>query len=404
MRAFLLLKKTIAIVGGGPAALFLAAHLDENQYAITIYEKNATVGRKFLVAGQGGFNLTHSEAIETMLSRYTPTLFLKNALNDFSNTDLRLFLESIHIPTYIGTSKRVFPVKTIKPIKVLNAFLNLLKKKNVVIQTNFNWKGFEADNTLIFETPNGEQKVVAHTVIFALGGASWKVTGSDGTWFRPFEERGITCLPFRASNCAFEIKWPNELTKTIAGKALKNCAFRCGEKEIKGEAVLTAFGIEGSGVYPLSGEIRKQLDTTKTAGLFIDFKPQLTKVEIKNRLVSTKNTTLSRFLETELKLSKTVLLLLKTFLSKEEFTNPETLSSSIKNLKIDVSALGPIDEAISTVGGLAINEINEHYELKKMPRNYAIGEMLDWDAPTGGYLLQACFSMGYRLAKHLNSI
>ncbi|MBP7809092.1 MAG: NAD(P)-dependent oxidoreductase [Bacteroidia bacterium] len=398
------MKKTIAIVGGGPAALFLAANLDENQYHVTIYEKNAALGRKFLVAGQGGFNLTHSEDIEMMLTRYTPTSFLKKALKDFSNTDLRNFLNSLGIQTYVGTSKRVFPVKDIKPISVFNALLNFLKQKGVIIKTNFNWKGFDADNKFVFETETKEQKVVADKVIFALGGASWKVTGSDGSWLGHFEKKGITCLPFRASNSAFEIKWPEGVSEKFKGKALKNCSFLCGEKEIKGEAVLTSFGIEGSGVYPLSGEIRKQLDENKSADLFIDFKPQLTKAEIKKRLVANKNKALSRFLETDLKLNKTILLLLKTFLSKEEFTDPETLSSKIKEFKLIINSLAPIDEAISTVGGIALNEIDENYELKKLPQHYVIGEMLDWDAPTGGYLLQACFSMGHHLAKHLNTI
>lgn len=396
------MKKTVAIVGGGPAALFLAAHLDETQYQITIYEKNTALGRKFLVAGQGGFNLTHSEDIALIIKRYTPSSFLKKALEDFSNTDLRDFLNSLDIQTYVGTSKRVFPVKDIKPIAVLNAILDHLKKRNVIIETNYKWKGFDANNRLVFETINGAQKVKADYVVFALGGSSWKVTGSDGSWLNYFEEKGIVCLPFRASNCTFEIKWPETISESIAGKALKNCNFICGEKEIKGEAVLTTFGIEGSGVYPLSGEIRKQLDTNNTAELCIDFKPQLSKNQIKERLVSNKNKTLSRFLEADLKLSKTVVLLLKTLLSKTEFTNAETLCSAIKKFKLTIHSLAPIDEAISTVGGIALNEVSDNYELKKLPHHYTIGEMLDWDAPTGGYLLQACFSMGHELAKYLN--
>jgi predicted Rossmann fold flavoprotein len=217
------------------------------------------------------------------------------------------------------------------------------------------------------------------------------------------EKKGITTLPFRASNCAFEIKWPEGVSKKIEGKALKNCLFVCGEKEIKGEAVLTSFGIEGSGVYPLSGEIRKQLDANNSAELFIDLKPQLTKTEIKKRLIANNNKTLSRFLENDLKLNKTALLLLKIFLRKEEFTDPEILSTKIKKFELKINSLAPIDEAISTVGGISLNEVNENYELKKLPQHYAIGEMLDWDAPTGGYLLQACFSMGYYLAKQLNA-
>lgn len=396
------MKKTIGIIGGGSAALFLAAHLDESLFDIHIYEKNAALGRKFLVAGQGGFNLTHSEAADMMVSRYSPSLFLRESILQFSNTQFIKFLSRIGIDTYTGTSKRIFPVKGIKPVDVLNAVLELLKRKGVKIHTGYHWKGFHEDNSLIFETESGQKKVEANSFVFALGGASWKVTGSDGGWLPFFEQKGIKCIPFQPSNCAFGIKWPESIINKIKGSALKNCIFSSGQMEVKGEAVLTEFGIEGSGVYPLSGSIREQLEKENEATISIDLKPQLSFEELKERILKHKGS-LSAFLEKEIKLNKAVVLLLKTVLNKEEYTNADKLSSKIKCFDLNIVSLAPIDEAISTVGGIALEEVNEHFELNKLPDHYVIGEMLDWDAPTGGYLLQACYSMGAGLAKYLNN-
>ncbi len=389
-------------MGGGPSALLLAAHLDQNQFDVAIYEKNAALGRKFLVAGQGGFNLTHSEAPELMVSRYTPSSFINKALKQFSNHDLIKWLAELGIETYVGTSKRVFPVKGTKPVDVLNAILIRLRSKGVKIHTHYDWKGFGENNRLLFTTPKGQQSVVADTIIFALGGGSWKVTGSDGSWLNYFEKKNIVCEPFRSSNCAFKIEWRSDLQK-LAGTALKNCTFTCGNTKIKGEAVLTKFGIEGSGVYPLSGEIRKQLDRDKEAILFIDLKPPLSIAEIKQRLEENKGKALTKFLHLQLKLNKNAVQLLKLHLLKEEFMDTVKLSTAIKQFPLKINGLAPLDEAISTVGGILLDEISANYELKKLPDHFVIGEMLNWDAPTGGYLLQGCFSMAYDLAKYLNT-
>lgn len=384
----------------------LAAQLDEKKFDVTIYERNAAVGRKFLVAGDGGFNLTHSEETTAFISRYTPMSFFENIVSSFSSKDLRDWLNTIGIETYIGSSKRVFPIKGIKPIDVLNAFLKVLKKKNVVIITQHTWKGWK-NNELIFENNSAAENKQLHVnsdiVVFALGGGSWKVTGSDGTWSSIFAGKGMEIIPFQASNCAFEIKWKKEFIEMAEGKSLKNISLSCEDAEKKGELVITKFGLEGGAIYALSPAIRKQLNKHKTAQVFLDLKPSLTDAEIKNKISNKGNKSLTKQLENELHLNETHLGLLKTILTKEEFTDLGILSEKIKNLPLTITNSAPIDDAISTVGGIALSEIDNHFQLKKMPNHYIIGEMLDWDAPTGGYLLQGCFSIGYSVANHLNT-
>lgn len=394
-------KKNITIIGGGPASLMLACSLDANKFNISIYEKNTALGRKFLVAGKGGFNVTHSENIAQFTERYHPKKFIEPFLNHFSNTDFRDWLKSIGIETYVGTSKRVFPVIGIKPIEVLNAIESVLKKNKVSIFYSHEWKGWN-NNDLLFSN-NSETKIIkSDIVIFALGGASWKVTGSAGDWTSYFEEKGIQINSFYPSNCAYKINWNQELLKFISGRALKNCEFSCGKTHKKGEAVLTDFGIEGSGIYGLSKEIRLQLIEKQKAELFIDFKPELSLHEIKTRIENRGKLSIKDVLEKKINLSDTQIQLLKHYTTKEEYNQPEILSRLIKTFPLTIIDFAPIDDAISTVGGIALKEVNDELELKKLPNYYCIGEMLDWDAPTGGYLLQACFSMGKCLADKLN--
>ncbi|MGZ4048161.1 MAG: NAD(P)/FAD-dependent oxidoreductase [Bacteroidia bacterium] len=408
------MKKSIAIIGGGSAALMLASQLDENKFDVTIYERNAALGRKFLVAGDGGFNLTHSEESEQFISRYTPSVFFEKIISGFSNTDLRNWLSSIGIETFIGTSKRVFPVKGIKPIDVLNAILNELKKKNVTIKTNHLWKGW-SNKELIFETGppsvtlsgvEGKAKdnitIKSSIVVFALGGGSWKVTGSDGSWTNYFSEKGIGIIPFQPSNCAYGIKWKKEFLEIAEGKSLKNISISCKSKSKKGEIIITKFGLEGGAAYALSPEIRKLLKYNKEAEIFIDLKPHLSYEQIRDKFSTRGNRSIKKLLIDRLSFDDVQIELLKTQLNKDEFIDLELLAAKIKKLPLTITSAAPIDEAISTVGGIALTEIDSNFQLKKLPANYVIGEMLDWDAPTGGYLLQACFSMGYMLAKKLN--
>lgn len=390
------MKKTIAIIGGGSAAMLIAAKLDSSLFNITIYEKNAALGRKFLVAGKGGFNLTHSEDITDFITRYTPSDFLKEALTNFSNNDLQDWLNTINIPTFIGSSKRVYPEKGIKPIEVFNAIIQQLEKNQVAIKTQHNWSGWDKNNDLTFK--NGG---TVHTdiTIFALGGSSWEKTGSDGTWVNHFKEKDINIIPFQASNCAYRINWKTNFINKTEGKPLKNIAISCGEKSQKGEVVITQFGLEGGAIYALSPQIREQLNMLKSANIFIDLKPNLSISKIESKL-SIQNITAQ--LSSKLKLEKSKIQLLKHYLTKEQFLDLSFLSKTIKAFPLEITALAPIDEAISTVGGIALTEIDTNFQVKKIPNTFVIGEMLDYDAPTGGYLLQSCFSMGAYLASHLN--
>lgn len=398
------MKKSIAIIGGGASALMLASSLDTNKFDIIIYERNFAPGRKFLVAGDGGFNLTHSEAPSLLVNRYTPSSFFFPLIEKFSNIDFQRWLESIGIPTYIGSSKRVFPKKGMKPVNVLNIILNIIEQRNIPIKTQHLWKGWSLTNELIFENQQNTILIKPDITIFALGGASWKITGSDGNWGSHFKEKGITIIPFQASNCAYEINWPSNFIEVAEGKSLKNISLTCNAIEKKGEIVITKFGLEGGAIYALSPEIRKELVFQGYSTIYIDLKPSFSEEFILAKIKQRGNNSLSKQLETELNINSLQLSLLKNFLSKTDFTSPETLAKSIKQLPLRVINQAPIDEAISTVGGISLDEITDHFELKKLPNNFAIGEMLDWDAPTGGYLLQGCFSFGYTLANYLNSV
>lgn len=394
------LKTTVAIVGGGSAALMLASVLDPDRFSVSIYERNAAPGRKFLVAGDGGFNLTHSESPELFISRYTPSGFLKEAFTHFSNHDLISWLAGIGIDTYTGSSGRVFPRKGIKPVDVLNAFLKQLEERKVQIFTRRLWTGFDAEGALCFE--NGE-KVKSDLTVFCLGGASWPVTGSHGDWGRYFETHRITVKPWEASNCSFRVDWPKGLPGKAEGKALKNLSLRCGEHPVKGEIVMTAFGLEGSGIYPLSPQIRAGLHRDGYTTLFMDLKPEISVSLIEERIRKRPGKrSYTEEITVALNLSDAQLQLLKHALSKKEFLDAALLAKNIKALKVAVNGTGPVEEAISTVGGIALSEINSEFELKKLPRHFVIGEMLDYDAPTGGYLLQSCFSMGKWLGDFLN--
>lgn len=395
-------KKSIAVIGGGASTLMFACIIDTDKYDVTIYERNNTPGRKLLVAGDGGFNLTHSEELETFITRYIPSSFLEKSIRSFTNIDLQQWFKEHKIETYAGTSKRIFPIKGIKPIDVLTVFLNVLKQNKIEIKTQHLWKGWNKNNRLLFENNNNIIAVKPDITVFSLGGASWKVTGSDGSWLTYFNEKNINTLPFMPSNCAVKINWHNQVLKTLEGKSLKNISVSINNKTIKGELVITQFGLEGGAIYALIGEIRNQLKINNTASVYIDFKPSFSIEKIKSLLTNRGNKSISIRLESALNINNVQLQLLKTLLSKEEFTDVNLLAEKIKKLPITITSLAPIDEAISTVGGISQEEVDSYFQLKKLPDSYCIGEMLDWDAPTGGYLLQGCFSMGYFLANKLN--
>ena len=382
--------------------MMLACSLDNNIFNISLYEKNATLGRKFLVAGKGGFNLTHSEDLTQFAKNYHPEKFIYPFLKNFSNSDFRNWLISIGIETYVGTSKRVFPVKGVKPIHVLKQIKKKLEVNNVAVFYHHLWQGWDNDE-LVFLNNGETKKLNADIVVFALGGSSWKLTGSDGEWASFFRKKGVRINAFYPSNCAYQVHWNEPFIKSHQGIALKNCTFTCGNNSRKGEAIITEFGIEGSGIYPLSYNIRRELINNTTCKLLVDFKPDLSQQIIASRLENRGRLTMKDALQKKINLSITQIELLKISTSKEEYNNSQFLSNLIKSYSLNITGFAPIDEAISTVGGISLDEVSDDLELKKLHNHYCLGEMLDWDAPTGGYLLQACFSMGIFLALRLNT-
>lgn len=391
-------KKRIAIIGGGASALYLGVLLDTSKYEVCIYERNKALGRKFLVAGQGGFNLTHSEEVQQLVKRYTPESFLSGTVTKYDNDSLQAWLAELDIPTYIGSSKRIFPEKGMKPIEVLQKFLDRLAANKVQWLGEQSWTGWSDRGRPLM---NGEQELDADIVVFALGGASWKVTGSDGGWLLQFHKRKIKIKPFRASNCAHKVAWPESFAEKYQGSPLKNIAARIGDKTYKGEMVVTAQGLEGNALYAISSQLREAYKADEQPLIYLDLKPTMSEAQVLSKLErATKNTT--EILKRDLKLSAVMLAMVKEIVPKKDYMDKSALAKALKSLPIKLEGAGPIDAAISTVGGIDLSEVNEHYELKKLPGHFCIGEMLDWDAPTGGYLLQACYSMAAGVAEHLN--
>ncbi|MDB0011392.1 NAD(P)/FAD-dependent oxidoreductase [Crocinitomicaceae bacterium] len=384
----------IGIVGMGPAGLMAGSQLAKAGNEIHLFDHKKAAGRKFLVAGNGGFNLTHSEEIISFIEKYDKAL-IQQAVKEFDNNDWRVFLEKeIKVPTFIGSSGKIFPEKGIKPITVLYNWLNYLTHYGATFHYEHSLLDFDSSSiTIKYQGETIKQEF--DYVIIALGGGSWRTTGSTAEWVDLLKSKKIDCVPLVASNSGFEINgW--EKFKEIEGQTIKNVVVSHGEETKEGDIVISSYGLEGTPIYYMNRSFR---NNPKEA-LKIDLKPTKAIEEIKTVLATSKNFTegLRR-----LKLSKGTIQFLKLFLSKEVFTSMEDLANSIKNLQITPQSLRPIDEVISTVGGVSMNEINSNFELKKIKDVYICGEMLDWDAPTGGYLIQACVASGNKVAQSILS-
>jgi len=391
-------RKKIVIIGGGPAGLMAADKLSI-AHEVSIYDKEKNIGQKFLVAGKGGFNITNSANGEQLTGRYSPSGFMDKALSLFDTTALRQWLSAMDIPTFIGSSGRVFPEKGIRPIDVLNKIRTRLVKQGVQFYTQHEFIGFDNEKRLTFRSQEEDKVVTADYLIFALGGASWSVTGSNGAWRNVFESMGVATNPFQSSNCGINISWPEALKQSHAGKPIKNIRLFTNDFEVRGETIITDYGLEGNAVYPLVPSIRNMLKTTSPANIYLDFKPLNTEEQLlqkgKGRSIKTQNYGEIFNLDT------VQLALIKAFTSKESFISVTEFVRSIKNLPLPVESLRPLEEAISTIGGIQTEELNDDFSLKKYPWIYTIGEMVDWDAPTGGFLLQGCFSMGNYAAQSI---
>jgi uncharacterized flavoprotein (TIGR03862 family) len=392
-------RKQIVIIGGGPAGM-MAADVLSPFHDVHIYEKEKGVGQKFLVAGKGGFNITNGLKRNELATKYTPEYFLKEALLDFDSISVREWLSQMGISTYEGSSGRVFPEKGLTPADILSKLKKKLTDQGVEFRLKHTFTGFGEDQSVIFK--NGRSKVVvqADYFIFAMGGASWPVTGSTGEWSKIFDKAGIQTLPFQSSNCGIHINWPESIKSSHAGKPLKNIAVTANGIQQKGEVLITDYGLEGNAIYPVVPAIRKSLNANELAHIILDLKPFNTKEQLLQKVQGKTSTKTKNYAEL-FNLDSVQLALIKAYTSKETFLSPELFASSLKQITLPVESLRPVEEAISTVGGIDLNEMNPDFSFKKRPNCFAIGEMLDWDAPTGGFLLQGCFSMGHWVGKKI---
>jgi len=381
----------IIIIGAGPAGLMASQILAEKGFKVQIYEQNKASGRKFLVAGNGGFNLTHSEDLETFIEKYDAPE-IRNIVKNFDNKKVIDWLSDLGVTTYVGSSGKIFPTKNFKPIQVLKAWLDRLEQLGVTIHYEHTFLDFD-ENSITLKNREKELKIEYSKLILAMGGGSWKKTGSDAKWIDILKSKNIDITPLESANSGYNT---DSKFHQLQGQYLKNIKVSFENNYKIGELVFTKYGIEGSPIYYLNRFTRKH-DFPLT--LYIDLKPNLSESEIFEKLNGTEK--ISQILKRKLKLSTTALNLLKT-LDKESYTNIENLSKTIKKFPIEILSFRPIDEVISTSGGVSFSALNDKLELRNFPNVFCAGEMIDWEAPTGGYLLQACFSNGFWVANEIS--
>lgn len=382
----------IIIIGAGPAGLMAAQQLAEKGFKVHVYEQNKAAARKFLVAGNGGFNLTHSEEIEAFINKYD-AFEIQNIVKSFDNKKVIQWLEDLGITTYVGSSGKIFPTKNFKPIHVLKAWLDRLEQLGVIIHYEHVFIDFD-QSSVRFKNSDEEISVNYLKLILAMGGGSWKKTGSDAKWVETLVRKNIEITPLQSANSGYNTDCRFH---QLQGQYLKNIKVSFEGNSKIGEIVFTKYGIEGSPIYYLNRFTRKH-DFPLTIN--IDLKLSLNEIEIFNQLNNASK--ISSALKRNLKLSTTAINLLKT-LDKESYLDIENLSKTIKRFPVEVLSFRPIDEVISTAGGVAFSALTSTLELKDFPNVYCIGEMIDWEAPTGGYLLQACFSTGFWVANDIGN-
>lgn len=389
----------VLIVGAGPAGLYAADKLSALGFSVHIVERMPSPARKFLMAGRGGLNLTHSEDHAQFKRRYREAEdFLAPMIDAFPPERLRDWCHDLGEETFVGTSGRVFP-KKMKASPLLRALLKRLDANGVTLQTRCTWQGISADGSNQLVDESGERHHIrAKATLLALGGASWSRLGSNAGWITALEPHGIEVHPFKPANCGFHVAWSRHLIERFAGAPLKRIRLVLGDKDVWGEAVLSEKGIEGGAVYALSADIRNALENTGQADLKIDLKPQIPLDKLTARLSAGRGKqSVSNYLRKAAGLSPAEIALIRETGALPE--RAEELAKLIKGIPIAVTASYDIDRAISSAGGIAFQEVDANLMLRKLPGVFAAGEMLDWEAPTGGYLLQACFSMAERAAE-----
>jgi uncharacterized flavoprotein (TIGR03862 family) len=394
-------EQSIAIIGAGPAGLIAAEVLSAAGKRIVVYERMPSVGRKLLMAGRGGLNLTHSEPMERFAAGYGAARErIEPMLAAFAPRDLVAWAEALGQETFVGSSGRVFP-KAMKASPLLRAWLTRLVAQGVTIRTRMRWLGWDADGALLFRRDDGEHEAItSDATLLALGGASWPKLGSDGRWTNVLATRRVEIAPLKPTNVGFEIAWSDVFRERFAGEPLKGAAFRFGDVTIQGEAIVTGYGVEGGAIYSLSAPLRDALVDDRRATLHIDLKPALSAAQIAAKLVQGRSgDTIASALRKALGLSPLAINLLREANGAPLSNDPTQLAAFIKAVPLRLKAARGLERAISTAGGVSWNAVYESLQLRAMPGTYIAGEMLDWEAPTGGYLLQGCFASGVWAAR-----
>ena len=392
----------VAVIGGGPAGLMAAETLARGGVQVELYDAMPSVGRKFLLAGVGGMNITHSEPFDAFLSRYgARAADIQPILEAFSPETLHEWIHGLGVETFVGSSGRVFP-KDMKAAPLLRAWLHRLRESGVRFHVRHRWLGWADDGALRFASPQGELNVCASAVVLALGGGSWAKLGSDGAWVTLLAQRGVDIAPLLPSNCGFDVAggWSEHLRSRFAGQPLKTVALRFSDAaghvhQRTGELMLSDTGIEGSLVYALSAPLRDTIAVQGPATIELDLAPDKPLQRVIAEVAHPRGArSLSSHLQSRTGIKGAKMALLREILSAEQLNDPVKLAHAIKSLPLTLSAPRPLDEAISSAGGVRFVALDDTLMLHTLPGVFCAGEMLDWEAPTGGYLLTACFASG----------
>ncbi len=392
---------SVAVVGAGPAGLMAAEVLARAGLEVTVFDRMGSVGRKFLLAGRGGLNITHSEELPRFLARYPDASpLLRAAIESFPPAATQAWCHDLGQETFIGSSGRVFP-KAFKSSPLLRAWLRRLSDLGVQFKLRHRWIGWDDAGALKLETAGGLVAVKSQACLLALGGASWPRLGADGSWAGLLAAEGIDIAPLRPANCGFLVPWSNLFSDRFAGQPLKRIALSFRGRTVRGEAMITRHGIEGGAIYALSAVLRDTIAAEGGAMLEVSLRPGLTIAELRRRLEAPRGKqSLATFLRKTIALSPVAIGLLQEVYAGKLATLPvPALADAIHALPLRLSGTFPIDRAISTAGGVAFAEIDDRFMLRRRAGVFVAGEMLDWEAPTGGYLLQACLATGVSAAR-----
>lgn len=386
----------VAVIGGGPAGLAAAERIAQSGHAVRIFDRMPTPGRKLLMAGRGGLNLTHSEPLDRFIERYGGSAGrLAPIVRAFPPDALREWARTLGVETFVGSSGRVFPTG-LKASPLLRAWRRRLEDAGATFHTRHCWEGFEG-GALSFIADGRTLRLRPRATVLALGGASWPRLGSDGSWAAILGAEGVGIAPFLPANSGFDAPWTEKFATMAEGRPLKNIALSFGGNRVPGEIVLTRTGVEGGVVYALSAALRDAIRQTGEATPLIDLKPDLSIAAIRERLGRPRGrNSLSNHLRKTLKLDRAAVALLREALSPDVLSDEARLAEAVKALPVRLTGVRPLDRAISSGGGIAWDEMTDELMVRRIPGLFAAGEMLDWEAPTGGYLLQACFATGVR--------